>query len=142
MQKPLLEHRVEPVLTVVTNPSKRRTGKRTLNPVLFALTNMDWPHDPDSDEGSEGMRKYGLAILAKKVDEDDNFPLSKDDFQEAVGHHPIRIDYETVVSVDDIVGPVEVDEFEDLQSFHQTLGDTMREEGYWTYESGETDESE
>jgi hypothetical protein len=100
---------------------------------------MDWPHDPDSDEGSEGMRKYGLAILAKKLDEDDDFPLSKEDFVNDVGDHPIRIDYETVVSVNDILEHVEIDEFEDIQSFHQTVGNTMRKEGYWTYESGETD---
>jgi hypothetical protein len=100
---------------------------------------MDWPHDPDSDEGSEGMRKYGLAILAKKLDEDNDFPLSKEDFQEEFGNHPIRIDYETVVSVDDIIAPVETDEFEDIQSFHQSVGNTMREEGYWTYEAGETE---
>lgn len=98
---------------------------------------MEWPHDPDSEEGSEGMRKYGIAILAKKVDEDDDFPLSKDEFHEMAGDHPVRIDYETVVSVDDILDGVETDSFADIQSFHQTIGETMRSQGYWTYESGE-----
>lgn len=98
---------------------------------------MEWPHDPDAEEGSEGMRKYGLAVLAKKVDEDDDFPLSTDQFHEDVGDHPVRIDYETVLSVDDILDGVETDAFEDIQSFHQTMGDAMRKQGYWTYESGE-----
>ncbi|MFC6963853.1 DUF5785 family protein [Halocatena marina] len=97
---------------------------------------MEWPHDPDSDEGSEGMRKYGMAILAKKVDEDD-FPLSKDQFHEQVSDHPIRIDHETVVSVDDILDGVEADVFEDIQSFHRTVGSAMRNQDYWTYDPDE-----
>lgn len=97
----------------------------------------DWPHDPDSEEGSEGMRKYGQAILAKKVDEDEDFPLSKAEFSERCGDHPIRIDYETVVSVDDILDAVEevddVEEFEDILTFHKILGNAMRSADYWFY---------
>ena len=37
---------------------------------------MDWPHDPDGDEGSEGRRKYGHAVLAKKIDEEADFPFT------------------------------------------------------------------
>lgn len=131
---PVVECRAEPLLTIVTNPSKRRKG--TFNPTLFPPTVMEWPHDPDSDEGSEGMRKYGMAILAKKVDEDD-FPLSKDQFHEQVSDHPIRIDHETVVSVDDILDGVEADVFEDIQSFHRTVGSAMRNQDYWTYDPDE-----
>ena len=30
----------------------------------------DWPHDPDGEEGSEGGRKYGMAIVAKSLHDD------------------------------------------------------------------------
>lgn len=97
---------------------------------------MDWPHDPDAEEGSEGMRKYGQAILAKKVDEDEDFPLSKSEFRERVGDHPVRIDHETVVSVEDVLSGVDEAEFEDIQSFNQAMGETLRKQGYWPYEIG------
>jgi len=69
----------------------------------------DWPHDPDGDEGSEGRRKYGQAIIAKKIDEDEDFPLDLDEFTEEYGDDPIRID-------------------------HKAVGQTMRENGYRFYE--------
>jgi len=62
----------------------------------------DWPHDPDGEKGSEGRRKYGQAILAKKIDEGEDFPLERDAFVEEFGDDPIRIDYETIVSVADV----------------------------------------
>jgi hypothetical protein len=63
---------------------------------------MDWPHDPDGEEGSEGGRKYGHAVIAKKVDEDEDFPLDVAAFVDEYGDDPVRIDHETVVSVRDI----------------------------------------
>lgn len=93
----------------------------------------DWPHDPDGDEGSEGGRKYGMAILAKKVDPDEDFPLSKDEFVEEYGDDPVRLNYRRVVSVREIFEHVEPDEFDDLVSFHRAVGDAMREGGYWEY---------
>jgi len=65
---------------------------------------MDWPHDPDGEQGSEGRRQYGHAVLAKKINEEEDFPLSAADYVEQYGDHPIRIDYETVVSVEEIFG--------------------------------------
>lgn len=94
----------------------------------------EWPHDPDGDEGSEGGRKYGQAIIAKKIDEDEDFPLAIDEFVEEHGDEPIRIDYETVVSLRDILDGVEESRFEDFPSFHKAVGRTMREDGYWFYE--------
>ncbi|AQL43902.1 hypothetical protein BV210_14845 [Halorientalis sp. IM1011] len=94
----------------------------------------DWPHDPDGDEGSEGRRKYGQAILAKKIDEDEDFPLSQAEFVEEFGDEPIRIDYETVVSVADIFDNVDQEEFEDFPDFHKVVGQSMRDAGYWPYE--------
>jgi hypothetical protein len=95
---------------------------------------MDWPHDPDGDQGSEGRRNYGHAVLAKKVDEDEDFPFSAAEYVDEYGDHPIRIDYETVVSVADIFEYVDDDaEFADFPEFHATVGDALREADYWPY---------
>jgi hypothetical protein len=95
----------------------------------------DWPHDPDSEEGSEVMRKYGHAILAKKIDEDD-LPITKAEYAERFGDHPIRIDHETVVSVNDVLEHVEREEFETFPEFHRVTGRAMRRAGYWTFDLG------
>lgn len=94
---------------------------------------MDWPHDPDGEEGSEGRRKYGHAVIAKKVDEESDFPLSADEFVDEFGDHPVRIDYETVVSIADIFEHVDGSEFEDFPGFHKALGRALREADYWPY---------
>jgi hypothetical protein len=94
----------------------------------------DWPHDPDGEAGSEGGRKYGQAILAKKLDEDEDFPLERADFVEEHGDEPVRLDHETVVSVEDIFEHVDQERFEDFPEFHEACGKAMREAGYWPYE--------
>lgn len=91
---------------------------------------MDWPHDPDGDAGSEGRRKYGQAIIAKKLDAED-FPVTTASFVDEYGDHPVRIDHERVVSVADIFEHVEAEEFADFPSFHTAVGEAMREAGYW-----------
>lgn len=101
------------------------------------MSETDWPHDPDGDEGSEGMRKYGHAILAKKLDEDEDFPLSKAEFVEEHGDEPIRLNYQRVVSVADIFEHVEEEEFSEIVVFHQAVGRAMRSAGMWEYEYGE-----
>ncbi len=95
---------------------------------------MDWPHDPDGEDGSEGMRKYGQAILAKKLDETEDFPLAASDFVDAYGDEPIRLNHERVVSVADIFEHVEETEFEDIVSFHKAVGKAMRSNGMWELE--------
>jgi hypothetical protein len=97
---------------------------------------MDWPHDPDGEEGSEGGRKYGHAVLVKKVDED-AFPLSRESFVAEYGDHPVRIEAGRVVSVADIFEEIERGEFADLEEFHRAVGRGMREGGYWPYEGSE-----
>jgi hypothetical protein len=93
---------------------------------------MDWPHDPDGDEGSEGRRKYGHAVLAKKVDEGEDFPFTASEYVEEYGDHPVRIDYETVVSVDEIFEDIDADaEFETFPEFHKRVGEALRADGYW-----------
>ena len=97
----------------------------------------DWPHDPDGEEGSEGMRQFGHAIIAKKVDEEKDFPLDKREFVEAHGDDPIRLDHETVVSLRDIFEGVEEEEFEHIVAMHKAVGRTMRDSGYWFYEGAD-----
>ena len=92
---------------------------------------MEWPHDPDGEEGSEGMRKYGQAVLAKKLDEEGDFPLSAEAFVEAHGDEPVRLNHTRVVSVADIFDGVEEDEFEDIIAFHRAVGRAMREHDMW-----------
>ncbi|PSP99762.1 hypothetical protein BRC89_03310 [Halobacteriales archaeon QS_4_70_19] len=91
----------------------------------------DWPHDPDGEEGSEGMRKYGQAILAKKLDEEADFPLRRDEFVEEYGDHPVRLNHERVVSVAAIMEHVEESEFDEIVGFHKAVGRAMRENGLW-----------
>lgn len=92
----------------------------------------EWPHDPESDEGSEGMRKYGLAILAKKLDGED-FPLSHDEFVDEHGDEPVRLNHRRVVSVAEIFEHVDGETFEDFTSFHRAVGSAMREGGFWEF---------
>jgi hypothetical protein len=94
---------------------------------------MDWPYDPDGDEGSEGGRKYGLAIFAKKVDEDEDFPLDFDEFEERVGDDPIRINHAKVVAAADILSHVDVETVEEMTAFHRAIGRAMRAGGFWDY---------
>ncbi len=95
---------------------------------------MDWPHDPDGEQGSEGRRKYGHAVLAKKIDEEEDFPLTAAEYVDEYGDHPVRIDYETVVSVVEIFDGVDEEEFADFPEFHKAVGRALREAGYWPYE--------
>jgi len=95
---------------------------------------MDWPHDPDGEEGSEGGRKYGHAVIAKKVDEDEDFPLDVTAFVDQYGDAPVRIDHETVVSVRDIFEGVDAQEFGDFVEMHRALGEAMRANDYWYYQ--------
>ncbi len=96
---------------------------------------MDWPHDPDGEEGSEGMRKYGQAILAKKLDEEEDFPLEAADFLEEYGEDPVRLNHDRVVSVADIFEHVEETEFEEIVMFHKAVGKAMRSADMWELES-------
>jgi hypothetical protein len=95
---------------------------------------MDWPHDPDGEAGSEGRRKYGHAVVAKKIDEESDFPLDVAAFVDEYGDDPVRIDADTVVSLREIFEGVDAETFEGFEALHRALGDAMREDGYWSYE--------
>ena len=94
---------------------------------------MDWPHDPDGEAGSEAGRKYGMAILAKKLDEAEDFPLDFAEFAERVGDDPIRINHDRVVPAGEILARVDVETAEDMESFHRAVGRAMRGGGFWDY---------
>ncbi len=94
---------------------------------------MDWPHDPDGEEGSEGMRKFDMAVIAKKVDEDEDFPLSREAFVDEYGDDPIRINYKRVVPLREIFDEIAVEEFDDIVHLHRAVGNAMREGGFWEY---------
>lgn len=97
----------------------------------------DWPHDPDGEEGSEGMRKYGHAVLAKKIDEEEDLPLTTTEFVGEYGNHPVRLSHERIVSVADIFEHVEEEEFETMPEFHRAIGRAMRRGGLWEYDRNE-----
>ena len=105
--------------------------------VATQLPDMDWPHDPDGEDGSEGRRKYGHAVIAKKVNEEEDFPLDRDEFVAEYSDDPIRLDDERVVSLGEIFEGVEQSEFEDFVDFHTPVGEAMRENGYWSYEGAD-----
>jgi len=94
---------------------------------------MEWPHDPDGEEGSEGRRKYGMAIVAKKVDDEDDFPLSIEAFVAERGAEPVRLNHRRVVSVADVFEHVEPETVEDVVAFHRAVGEAMRAGGFWEY---------
>jgi hypothetical protein len=98
---------------------------------------MDWPHDPDGEQGSEGRRIYGHAVIAKKVDEEEDFPLDVDSFVEEYGNDPIRIDHETVLPLREIFDQVAADEFEDIVTMHKRVGQAMRDNDLWFYEGAD-----
>lgn len=95
----------------------------------------DWPHDPDGEEGSEGMRNFDMAVLSKMAGKDE-FPLEKAAFLEEYGDWPVRINYEKVVSVADIFEHVEPESFETKTDFHRAVGAAMRKTGMWDFAPG------
>jgi hypothetical protein len=93
----------------------------------------DWPVDPDGEEGSEGMRKYDMRIIADKVDEEEDFPMVRDEFVAEYGDYPVRINHETVVALSEIFDYVEPEEFETMVDMHKAVGDAMRAGDFWMY---------
>ncbi|EMA30197.1 DUF5785 family protein [Halobiforma nitratireducens] len=93
----------------------------------------EWPVDPDGEEGSEGMRKYDMRIIADKVDEAEDFPLEVAEFVDEYGDYPIRVNHEKVVAMHEIFEYVDDDEFDEMVEMHKAVGAAMREGGFWKY---------
>ncbi|MFC7165698.1 DUF5785 family protein [Halospeciosus flavus] len=102
-------------------------------PEMMDPSGRDWPHDPDGEKGSEGGRKYGMAVLSKMTEEGEDYPLDLDAFVEEYGEWPVRINYKKVVSVADIFDHVEEDEVETKVEFHKAVGRAMRRGDLWDY---------
>lgn len=94
---------------------------------------MDWPFDPDGEQGSEGMRKFDMRIIADKVDEEEDFPMDRDEFVAEHGDDPIRINYQRVVPMREIFEYVEPEEFETMVDMHKAVGAAMRAGDFWEY---------
>ncbi|QFU83531.1 DUF5785 family protein [Natronorubrum aibiense] len=94
---------------------------------------MDWPHDPDGEQGSEGMRKFDMRIIADKVDEEEDFPLDRDEFVDEHGDDPIRINHKRVVAMREIFEYVDEPEFETILDMHKAVGAAMRTGDFWDY---------
>jgi hypothetical protein len=97
---------------------------------------MHWPHDPDGEQGSEGGRKYDLAILAKRLDEEGDFPLSIPAFVDEHGDEPLRVDHGRVISVRELFEHADAAEAETIVEFHQIAGRAMRAGGFRRYAPG------
>ncbi|SIR87335.1 DUF5785 family protein [Natronorubrum thiooxidans] len=94
---------------------------------------MDWPHDPDGEQGSDGMRRFDMRIIADKVDEEEDFPLNRDEFVAEHGDDPIRINYKKVVPMSEIFDYIDVEEFETILDMHKAVGAAMRAGDFWDY---------
>jgi hypothetical protein len=97
----------------------------------------DWLHDPDGEKGSEGGRKYGLAVLSEMTDEDEDFPLDASEFVDEYGEWPVRLNHQKVVSVSDIFEHVTEDEFADKVAFHKAVGAALRRADFLDYHPDE-----
>lgn len=93
----------------------------------------DWVHDPDGEHGSEGGRKYGLAVLSKMTVEGEDFPLDAAEFVAEYGEYPVRLNHQTVVSVADIFEHIDADEFETKVGFHKTVGAALQDADFLDY---------
>lgn len=100
---------------------------------MYDPSGRDWPHDPDGEQGSEGGRNYGMAVLSKMVDEEEDFPLDVSEFVDEYGDWPVRLNYDTVVGVADIFAHVDAEELENKVEFHRAAGKAMRENDMWEF---------
>ncbi|WP_408959090.1 DUF5785 family protein [Natrinema sp. 74] len=93
----------------------------------------DWPVDPDGEEGSEGMRKFDMRIIADKVDEEEDYPMDVAEFVDEYGDYPIRINHERIVPMREIFDYVDAEEFETMIDMHKAVGAAMRAGDFWQY---------
>jgi len=77
---------------------------------------------PMANRGARAGGSTGTRCSRRRSTTEEDFPLSAADYVEQYGDHPIRIDYETVVSRRGDLRGVEKEEFGDFVEFHQELG--------------------
>jgi hypothetical protein len=93
----------------------------------------NWVHDPDGEKGSEGGRKYGLAVLSKMTTEGEDFPLDAAEFVEEYGDRPVRLNHQCVVAVSEIFEHVDADEFGTKVDFHKQVGAALESANFLDY---------
>ena len=95
-------------------------------------TDPEWPIDPDGENGSNGMRRFDMAILSK-FEPKDAFPMTAEDFLERHGDKPVRVNYRRVVSVAEIFEHLGSESFETKTEFHHAVGDAIRKGDFWEF---------
>lgn len=98
-------------------------------------TDGDWPIDPDSEDASDGMRRFDMAVLSG-FEPKSAFPMATETFLDRHGDMPVRINHETVISVREVFEQVDPDRFETKTEFHAAVGDAIRATDLWTYDPG------
>lgn len=99
-----------------------------------------WPIDPDGKEGSNGGRRYDMAVLSK-FEPATAFPMTAETFLERHGEKPVRMNHRTVRSVAELFEALSVDRFETKTEFHRAVGDAIRSGGGWEYGATAADQS-
>lgn len=99
-------------------------------------TESDWPIDPDGEAGSNGMRRFDMAILSK-FEPKAAFPMTVAEFLDRHGAKPVRFNHRTVVPVAEIFEHLSVDSFATKTEFHHAVGEAIRDSGLWEYHAAE-----
>lgn len=99
---------------------------------MGARTAGDWPVDPDGEQGSNGMRRFDMAILSK-FEPKSAFPMTTGDYLDRHASKPVRINHETIVSVETIFEHVDPDSFETKSEFHAAVGNALRKGDMWDF---------
>lgn len=92
----------------------------------------EWPIDPDGEQGSNGGRRYDMAILSK-FEPASAFPMAAETFLERHGEKPVRMNHRTVQSVADLFETLPVEAFETKTDFHKSVGAAIRSGDGWEY---------
>ncbi|MBS3760890.1 DUF5785 family protein [Halodesulfurarchaeum sp.] len=95
-------------------------------------TQSDWPIDPDGEEGSNGMRRFDMAILSK-FEPKAAFPMTAEEFLDRHGAKPVRFNHQQIVPVSEIFDQVSVNSFATKTEFHHAVGEAIRDGGLWEY---------
>ena len=91
-----------------------------------------WPFDPDGEKGSNGLRRYDMAVLSS-FEPKSAFPMRAATFLERHGEKPVRVNYQTVMRVADLLDGLEDERFETKTAFHRAVGEAIRARGDWEY---------
>ncbi|MFW6383992.1 MAG: DUF5785 family protein [Halodesulfurarchaeum sp.] len=92
----------------------------------------DWPFDPDGENGSDGLRRFDMAVLSR-FEPKTAFPMDRAEFLERHGDKPVRVNYRTVKPVAELLDGIEVETFESKTAFHRAVGEAIRDRSDWEF---------